>query len=124
MSNTNNERVKNLDKTYDLTNKTLIELLSIMKDAYLHNYNWWIDMLHCDVSFRRMKVNMDLNTISKIIDDTTMFSFIHRKSIFKDKECFEFGFRHSIDKVEYFLWILLSPEEGLKLIDKYDIKSF
>jgi hypothetical protein len=103
---------------YNIRHLTLSEKEMILNEAYTLRERWWVDILDCNISFARQKVEMSYNDIMLKFQEKSHFVVIHRK-------CFEnygeIGFC-TLKSPEYFLWINLAEEKLQYIVSKFDLK--
>ena len=103
----------------DLSIPQKIELLTEAKEK---SYKWWVDILDCNKSFARQKIEMEFEDIVSKLTDNSHFTVIHRHD-YIDKEYLETGFS-TMEDPAYFLWICCSIDTLPHFISKYDLKLF
>ena len=83
------------------------------------SYNWWVDILDCNKSILREKINMPFDEIMSKFDNSCHFTIIHRK-FFENK--LEIGFC-TLKSPDHFLWIECKPNKIKHFISKYNLKE-
>ncbi len=81
-----------------------------------------VDQLDCSKSWMREDTDKTVEEVLNIglNDKNTLYSFILRGA-FQDNTYYEAGLSTIGFKIDYFLWINLSLENGQKIIDKYGL---
>lgn len=97
-----------------------IELMHYAKEQ---SYEWWVDILDCNVSFARQRIEMSFEDILSKFDNSCHFVIIHRKGFISDNFYVEIGFSTMVKAPDYFLWIHLKEEKLSKLIEKYKLRE-
>ena len=92
----------------------------LIKEAESLSFHKWCDELDCSVSFARKNTKKTLDEILDLSDSVpTLFTFIERDN--PDGHHYEVGASTLPIGVSYFIWILVSIENGEKLIKKYNL---
>lgn len=107
---------------YNTQDLSLAGKTSLLKYAYELSYDWRVDILNCNISFARRKIEMDFETVLKKLDDTCHFTVIHRFNVIKKNENGEVGFS-TMNEIDYFLWIYLTVADLEKIINQYRLKK-
>lgn len=95
--------------------KTLL-LFKVAKENCEH---WWFDILDCNKSFARQKIDIEFEEALKWYFDKSFPSVIFRDS---EREKFlEVGFRAMTDP-DYFLWIIVPPDKANLIIESFGLK--
>lgn len=119
------------DIFYNTESLSLEDKKTILEDAKAMAYHWWVDILDCNVSMARQKINMDWNDIVLKLDNRCFFSIIYRKGYedqrsdkkwFINHWCLEIGFC-TMKSPEYYLWILVDEKEVDSFIKKWNLKE-
>lgn len=106
------------DIFYNIRHLTLSEKVMILNEAYTLRERWWVDILDCNISFARQKIEMSFEDIILKFYEKAHFVVIHRKSF---EHYGEIGFC-TLKSPEYFLWINLSVEKLQYIVSKFDLK--
>lgn len=106
------------DIFYNIRHLTMSEKVMILNDAFAVNERWWVDILDCNISFARKKIEMSFEDIMLKFHEKAHFVVIHRKGY---EICGEIGFC-TLKSPEYFLWIHLSVENLNFIVTKYNLK--
>lgn len=93
-----------------------------MHEAKEQSYEWRVDVLDCDKSYSRQRIEMSFEDILKILDSSSHFFIIHRRGYSNWDFHIKIGFR-SMTAIDYFLWIHLKEDKLPDLIEKYNLKS-
>ncbi|MCK9273385.1 hypothetical protein M0P65_07655 [Candidatus Gracilibacteria bacterium] len=106
---------------YTTEHLSFCEKNTILNDAIDTSYLWWVDILDCNVSFSREKINMSIEQIMSKFNDRCHFVIIYRRGYEKPFHG-EIGFS-TLDnnKNTYFLFIYLNEEKFYELIKKYKL---
>jgi hypothetical protein len=105
---------------YDIDKLSVQKRKKIINDAFSLKFDWHVDKLDCNESFRRQRIEMSFDDIMIKFKGNCHFTVIHRKNI-HDGEYGEVGFCTK-DMVTYFLWIFITLKELENLIIKYKLK--
>ena len=92
---------------------------SILLDAKERSTKWWVDILDCNKSFYRERIEMDFDDILKKLDAQSHFVFVVRDTPDKGKYI-EAGFS-TLFAPSYFLWIECSLDQLEFFEAKYKI---
>lgn len=101
----------------------------LIKDAMKICYNVRTDQLDCSVSWARQPTDKTPDDVLKMTrkkNASTLWSFIYRTGVFGDVDHWDVGccvYGGKKKQPEYFLWIKLDEESGLKLIKKYKLRK-
>ena len=117
---------------YKTDNLNLKAKKKILRDAKSKCYNWWVDILDCNKSWSRQRIDMPFENIIKKLKNNSHFVIIHRKGyepknqkdindVFRWK--LEFGFSTLGLGPSYFLWIYVEQEQLKYFIDKYNLET-
>lgn len=82
--------------------------------------SWHVDILDCRKSVIRQKIEMPFNEIMEKLRNSSHFSIIHRS--LPPEDHIEVGFSTMEGIVDYFLWILIDPIVGAKLLSEFNLK--
>lgn len=98
----------------------------LIKDAEAVCFHKWLDELNCSESIARRKTDKTLDEIISLCETTpSHFTIIERADSigrFHDHErYYEIGASTLSTEISYFIWILVSVEEGERLIKKYNL---
>ena len=107
---------------YNTQDLPLVGKTSLLKYAHELSYDWRVDILNCNISFARRKIEMDFETVLKKLDDSCHFSVIHRFDVLKESEYGEVGFC-TMKGIDYYLWIYLTVADLEKIINQYRLKK-
>lgn len=103
---------------YTLANHSLEQNRAILKDAFSVCYEWWVDTIP---GFQRQRIDMSFEDIMKMaVEDCYYTCFFRSREYNLGEEYYEFGFSTHTD-LTHMLWIKVSPEEGSKIIEEYNI---
>ena len=103
---------------YKICHLTMSERVIILNEAYTLHENWWVDILDCNISFARKRIDMSFEDIMLKFYEKAHFVVIHRKGF---GQYGEIAFC-TLKSPEYFLWIHLSEEKLQYIVTKYDLK--
>lgn len=103
---------------YETHHLSLADKVMLLNDAFAINERWWVDILDCNISFARQKIELSFDDIMLKFHKKAHFVVIHRKGY---EICGEIGFC-TLKSPEYFLWIHLSIENLNCIIIKYNLK--
>lgn len=103
---------------YQTDKLSLSKKYDLIKESYSLNYRWWVDHLDCSISWQRQKVEMDLDTVLKKLDNESHFTVILRTDFATNSLYGEVGF---VSQDSYYLWIYISDENLLNLTKKYGL---
>lgn len=94
----------------------------IMKDAILASNTVTVDQLDCSSSWRRQISNTSPDEVLNLglSMKSTIWTFQHKDF---PLPYFDIGCRVMGKRIDYFLWIVVSIEEGTKLVEKYKLKE-
>lgn len=106
-------------KVDNLSLKKKISILDLAKEL---SYEYRIDKLDCSISWSRQQIDMSFEDVMKKFDSSCHFVVILRRGFDFEKNKGEIGFR-SGGKINYFLFIYLTPENLEKIIKKYNLKK-
>ncbi len=110
---------------YDVKHLSLKEKKKICVDAKKRCYDWRVDILDCNRSWRRQAVKMPFKEILKKLTNSCHFVIIHRRGYKNDifnKWYLEIGFCELSGNPEHFLWIFCEESEIDYFIKKYNLK--
>lgn len=98
----------------------------LIKEAESLSFHKWVDELDCSVSVARKSTKKTLDEIIDLCEtNSAHFTVIERRDSigrFHDHEnYYEIGASTLGIGVDYFIWILVSIENGEKLIKKYKL---
>lgn len=110
------------DIFYKIDELALEKRIELLREAKEKAYEWWVDILDCDVSFRRQQVEMAFEEALKKCESTTYCFFIHRRGYENWKRHLEVGFR-TMTSPDYFLWIRAEEDQIPELLDKYALEK-
>jgi hypothetical protein len=104
--------------------------IKLLKEAKELCFRWWEDILDCNISFQRQKIEMSFEEALSKCDKNTHFVFIHRRGYVSWRERnelmdgwrFEVGYRTMTGPVDYFLWIEIDEDKIDGFIQKYNLK--
>lgn len=108
---------------------TLGQLQRLLSDARQKCYEWWVDKLDVAESFRRQKLSPDqwedkAKELAELKGDY-YYTFIRRMSDLADiPDFFEVCVSAAVapDEPTFHLWVLLKPEDGEALVEKYKLR--
>lgn len=85
----------------------------------------WVDQLDCRISPARQSTDLSVGEVMDIglHDPKTHYTFIFRQG-YGQPDYFETGLSTIGNSPDYFLWINLSVEQGLKMIEKWGLKEW
>ena len=106
------------DIFYDVDDLPFETKTKILMDAFAINTKWWADHLDCNVSIARQKVDMTFEEIMAKFTKKSLCCVIHRRGYDTHGE---FGFRCMGRGEDYFLWIITTVEDLIKLTERYDL---
>lgn len=112
-----------MPKFYKYPKSIARELILEAKSICFH---FWLDQLDCSVSFRREKTEKTLDEIIDLCEtNPAHFTIIERRDslgrFHGHESYYEIGASTLGGGVNYFIWILVSIENGEKLIKKYKL---
>jgi hypothetical protein len=110
------------DIFFDVSEMTLEEKKSIIKDAFAVCDNWKTDVLDCSVSFTRQSIDMTFDETLDLLDDSCHFVVINRKG-YSERFCGEIGFCTMDIGKNIFLFIYTSEEALEQLVSKHKLKK-
>lgn len=92
---------------YETSQLTLEQKQDLCYRAHAICLNWWADILDCNKSFCRQRIECSFEEIMERFDTQAMFSVVHRCN---DVENYlEIGFR-TMTNPDYFLWICVDSQ--------------
>ena len=108
---------------YNVNNLSIAEKLSMLRDCMEISYDWWADILDCDVSTSRQRFKCSFEEILSYLKEDSHVVVINRGtwggSIGENREHFEIGFRTMDSPVDYFLFIQVDSEKMPPILEKY-----
>ena len=108
---------------YDVSALDLKAKEKILREAYAVTTDWWVDVLDCRKSFARQTVDMGFEDIlSKLTDKWCKFIVIARYDIVEKDHYGEVGFCNMTEDVSYYLWINVSKDDFIKLVENNNLK--
>ena len=119
------------DVFYELPNDTLENKINVINWAKKNSFDWCVDILNCNISWVRKRIEMSWEDILEKFNDDCFFRIIYRKGYvnwknnknYTDTWCLNIVFRTtSINNEEYFLWILCKEEFVEKIVKKFKLK--
>ena len=102
-----------------LSNKQKIELFY---DAKEQSYEWWVDILDCNVSVARQRIEMSFDEILDKFSDGSHFVFIHQRGYKNWGYHIETGFR-TMESIDHFLFIHLKEDKLGYFVEKFKLKE-
>lgn len=106
------------DIFYNTRHLSISEKVTVLNEAYALHERWWVDILDCNISFARQKVEMSFEDVMLKFNENAHFVIIHRKGF---EHYGEIGFC-TLKSIEYFLWIHLTEEKLQYLVLKFALK--
>lgn len=94
-----------MHKLYNVRKLSLKDKYDICYRAKELCDKWWVDILDCNESFCRQKIEMSFEDIMAKLTPKCHFSIIHRNNSMEDY--LEIGFSTMNQGPDYFLWINL-----------------
>jgi hypothetical protein len=83
----------------------------------------WADELDCSKSFARQPTDKTVEEVLEIgLNTKSHYTFIFREG-YGQPDYFETGLSTLGNHPDYFLWINLGVEQGLKMIEKWGVKE-
>ena len=84
-----------------------------------------VDELDCRKSFLRRKTDKTIEEVLQLgLNNGALFNFIERWCAqYGDIDYFDVGLSVTVDGVSYFLWIVVSIEDGESLISQFNLKE-
>lgn len=108
------------DIFYDIYNLSFKKKVQLLREAKELCYEWWADILDCDKSWSREKIEISFEEAMKKCDKETHFVFIHRRGYKNWDWRLEIGYR-SMTTPDYFLWIEVKEDKIDELVKKYKL---
>jgi hypothetical protein len=129
MESLNNLSKYHRDIFYDINKFSLKKKIEILKETKDLSFYWWVDILDCNDSIRRRRINISFDDALSKCDEKTLYFFIHRRGyeLWKEKNeiiggwRLEVGYR-TMTEPDYFLWIEAKENRIKRLINKYNLK--
>ncbi len=96
-----------------------------LRDARDKSIRWWTDILDCNESWARQKIDMPFTDILGKLTQKCHFVFIIRNMsfVYEQNQFLEIGFCTLAHKPEYFLFIHCEIEHLDYFVDKYKLKT-
>ena len=107
--------------TYKTDHLSLEDKIDLLKDAKEASYSWQIDILDCNVSFARQKIEMEFEEALKKCSTESFLSVIHRRGYEERKWHLEVCLS-TMTSPDYFLWIFVPEDKIEELVNKYNLK--
>lgn len=83
-----------------VTGLSLDQKLTLLRRAQDICFEWWIDILDCNKSFTRQRIDMPFDEILSKLDESSHFTVIRRND--PGRDYIEVGFRTSGSGPDYF----------------------
>ncbi len=108
---------------YDIHRLTMTKKKQLFKDSKKISYKCFVDVLDCEVSIARKSTDMSFDEVMKKLDGSCHCVFIDRgKDFITNMNYYEVGFCTMNRGADYFLFLLLKPENAKVIIEKYELK--
>lgn len=102
------------DVFLDLNQKSKQEKEKIFKKAYSFCFEWWVDILDCQISSFRKRINMTFDDAILNLNESSSYFFVIRFPPSLEKPYIELGYR-TMTSVDYSLWINVN----IKYLEKF-----
>ncbi|MBD3261418.1 MAG: hypothetical protein GF334_07010 [Candidatus Altiarchaeales archaeon] len=110
------------DIFYKIHELTLERKQELLREAKEKAYEWWVDILDCNISITRRRIDMEFEEALKKATEPTYFFFIHRKGYENWKWHLEVGYR-TMTSPDYFLWIRVEEDLIDDIVKKYALEK-
>lgn len=111
-----------MDIFYNLSEVMLQEKKDLIKKSVELSYKQQIDELDCSKSWARTRSTLSIDEIMLKLENTSHIVFIERINNPSDSY-FEIGFSTFNLKIDYFLFLFLSKENGLSIVNAFNLKK-
>ena len=113
-----------MDRFYDIRKLSIERKKSLLIDCHAISFAWWADVLDCNKSWARQKIEMPFENILAKLKPNSHFVVIDREFYPMDKEKhFEIGFSTMTGEPSYYLFIWVKDESMPPILKKYGLKE-
>lgn len=107
---------------YNTEKLTLEQRVGIVNYAKEKSVKWWVDILDCDVSCKRERMDMSYEDIMNKFDIKSHFTIVSRYDIFKKEYYGEVGFC-TLKTPDHFLWVYIENGVFSEFIKKFKLEK-
>jgi hypothetical protein len=108
---------------YNTKNLTKKKKKEIIDFSYKKCFNTWVDILDCNISWRRQTIDMSYKDVMKRFNQKCHFVIIDRYDLLTKSRYGEVGFNTLGSGPEYFLYILVTSDILEEIVNKYKLNK-
>lgn len=103
-----------MNVVYETRDLTVEQQKDLCRKAHQICDRWWADELDCQKSFARQVIVVNFEEFLQKLEEKAFFHVVHRRSDVENH--LEVGFRTMTDP-DYFLWIIVKPEQITQIVE-------